>query len=269
MEIKGKIHCMFKQSGTFKGEFIKLGYEAYDYDIQNNFGETDYVIDLFGEIHKAWDNIYTDQEHVHTIFDDISKDDFIIAFFPCIKFCNMAEYNQRSFREVLERNGKPLKDIYTFLKKQSDERYYFYQTALKFTAVVEMMGVRMVVENPWHEANYTNNFWFNKPKYKDMDRTRRGDYLKKPTAFWFINCDPEYGFTYQQTPSNKVKACGAGVRNRKKLRDQGREYTHDSKVSGLCSEESSMISKDYARNFICDQILGVNQNNISTQQTLW
>lgn len=46
---------MFEQSGTFKNEFKKLGIPAYDYDLQNNFGETDYVIDLFGEIEKAYD----------------------------------------------------------------------------------------------------------------------------------------------------------------------------------------------------------------------
>ena len=40
MEIKGKVHCFFEQSGTFKREFIKLGIPAEDYDIQNNFGET-------------------------------------------------------------------------------------------------------------------------------------------------------------------------------------------------------------------------------------
>lgn len=50
MEIKGKVHCLFEQSGTFKNEFKKLGYDAEDYDIQDNFGETDYVIDLFNEI---------------------------------------------------------------------------------------------------------------------------------------------------------------------------------------------------------------------------
>lgn len=54
MEIKGKVHCLFEQSGTFKNEFRKLGYEAFDYDIRNNFGETDYVIDLFGEIETAY-----------------------------------------------------------------------------------------------------------------------------------------------------------------------------------------------------------------------
>lgn len=45
-----RVHCLFEQSGTFKNEFKKLGYEAYDYDILNDFGETDYVIDLFSEI---------------------------------------------------------------------------------------------------------------------------------------------------------------------------------------------------------------------------
>ena len=49
-----KFHCMFEQSGTFKNEFKKLGYEAIDYDILNNYGETDVVIDLFGEIKKAY-----------------------------------------------------------------------------------------------------------------------------------------------------------------------------------------------------------------------
>ena len=56
IELK-KVHCFFEQSGTFKNEFKKLGYEAEDYDIQNNFGETDHVIDLFGEIEKEYDNL--------------------------------------------------------------------------------------------------------------------------------------------------------------------------------------------------------------------
>ena len=45
-----RVHCLFEQSGTFKNEFRKLGYEAYDYDIQNAFEQTDYVVDLFSEI---------------------------------------------------------------------------------------------------------------------------------------------------------------------------------------------------------------------------
>ena len=44
---------MFEQSGTFKKEFIKLGIEAEDYDIRNDFGETDHVVDLFEEINRG------------------------------------------------------------------------------------------------------------------------------------------------------------------------------------------------------------------------
>ena len=54
MEIKGKVHLFFEQSGTFKREFIKLGIPAEDYDIQNNFGQTDHVIDLFVETKTAY-----------------------------------------------------------------------------------------------------------------------------------------------------------------------------------------------------------------------
>ena len=54
-------HCMFEQSGTFKREFQKLGIEAYDYDLQDEFGETDYKLDLFEEIRKAfegWSSVF-------------------------------------------------------------------------------------------------------------------------------------------------------------------------------------------------------------------
>ena len=51
---KMKVHCLFEQSGTFKNEFKKLGFQAYDYDILNDFNETDNVIDLFNEIEVAY-----------------------------------------------------------------------------------------------------------------------------------------------------------------------------------------------------------------------
>ena len=62
MEIKGKVHCFFEQSGTFKNEFIKLGIPAEDYDIQNNFGQTDNVIDLFSEIDKEYAILQRERE---------------------------------------------------------------------------------------------------------------------------------------------------------------------------------------------------------------
>lgn len=55
MNIKGKVHCFFEQSGTFKNEFRKLGYKAEDYDIQNEFGETENITDLFKEIKTCYE----------------------------------------------------------------------------------------------------------------------------------------------------------------------------------------------------------------------
>ena len=37
---KMKVHCLFEQSGTFKNEFKKLGFQAYDYDILNDVQST-------------------------------------------------------------------------------------------------------------------------------------------------------------------------------------------------------------------------------------
>lgn len=74
-----RAHCLFEQSGTFKNEFKKLGVPAWDYDILDDFGQTDYQIDLFTEIDKA----YMGQM---SIFDTFDQDDVVLAFFPCIRF---------------------------------------------------------------------------------------------------------------------------------------------------------------------------------------
>lgn len=68
-----KVHCLFEQSGTFKQEFLKLGISAEDYDIQNNFNQTDHVVDLFAEIEKAYSALAgteqnrTEQTHYSTL----------------------------------------------------------------------------------------------------------------------------------------------------------------------------------------------------------
>lgn len=50
-------HCLFEQSGTFKNAFKKLGIESYDYDILDDYGQTDYKVDLFAEIEKAYGGV--------------------------------------------------------------------------------------------------------------------------------------------------------------------------------------------------------------------
>jgi len=252
MEIKGKVHCFFEQSGTFKREFIKLGIPAEDYDIQNNFGETDHTDDLFQAIEDAYDG-------KPSLFDNITYDDFIMAFFPCIRFCGISQMNFA----LATHAQQSLEDGFASILRLTDERNYFYKLITKLVAVTLFRNLRMVIENPWQGQQYLH-VWLKQPDLIDENRMRRGDYMIKPTAYWFWNCEPSRGFTYQ--PKN--------MSERKKFNIHG-QYTGQANVAkgasktGLCSEERSMISHDYARNFICDFILGIKQEIPHVQLALF
>lgn len=242
MKINGMVHCFFEQSGTFKNEFIKLGIPAEDYDIQNNFGQTDHVIDLFAEIDKAYLG-------GGSIFDSITKDDLIIAFYPCIYFCAMS---QMAFY-LSYTNYRKLNDDEKVAKilERSANREEFYTRLIKFCAFCLRKGIRMILENPWSEQTYLKANFIKVPDLVDMDRTMRGDFFKKPTAYWYWNCEPTTGFSYQKNKEAKkiISTKGAGQ-------------------AGLCSEERSMISPDYTRNFICDFILGKENPEVNHQMEL-
>ena len=191
MEIKGKVHCFFEQSGTFKNEFIKLGIQSEDYDIQNNFNQTDHVIDLFREIDNAYDN-------KPSIFDNIGKDDLIMAFYPCIYFC--ASSQMAFFLSCV--NYRKLNDTEKIKKilERAKNREEFFTRLIRFCAVCMQKGIRMILENPWSEQTYLKANFIKVPDVIDMDRTKRGDFFKKPTAYWFWNCERTYGEVCNKTP---------------------------------------------------------------------
>lgn len=232
-----KAHCFFEQSGTFKNEFIKLGIPAEDYDIQNEFGQTDNVIDLFAEIEKAY-------EGGASCFDKISKDDLVFAFFPCIYFSCMSQmmmfWGHQNYRKL---NTRQATDA---ILERVKNREYFFGLAVKMLSVAKERGLRMIMENPWSEQTYLKANFVAPPTLVDNDRTKRGDYYVKPTAYWFINCEPKNGKSFQV--SHKPKAI---IKSKM------------SRPAGICSTERSIISSDYARNFICDFIVGKEQPNIT------
>ena len=236
MNINGKVHCFFEQSGTFKREFIKLGIPAEDYDIQNNFGETDHVIDLFNEIEKAY------QGGVST-FDSISCDDLILSFFPCIYFCDNNVLYFSGTHKNYEYWGMNKEQIIDNVLERSQKRQQFYEILLKMFAVCERKQLRMIFENPFSLTHYLHNNFPYTPAFIDRNRRQRGDYFKKPTQYYYLNCTPTYGRSIQEDKPQKSISKLSGR----------------SDHSGLCSEERSMISPDYARNFICDFIIGKEQ----------
>ena len=242
MEIKGHIYCFFEQSGVFKNEFKKLGYDASDWDIQNNFGETDHTDDLFKAIEDAYDG-------KPSLWDNITQNDLIMAFFPCIYFCEKSQvamtWDYVNYRKLTpkEKSDKIL--------ERSAKREKFFCLATMMITIAKLRGLRLIMENPWSPVGFLKNNFAIQPTFVDLNRQKRGDYFRKPTAYWFINCEPTHGESYT-TPKEKKTVMHA------KPSPLG---------GGICSEERSMISPDYARNFICDFILGKEQKN--TQLTLF
>ena len=234
MEIKGKVHCFFEQSGTFKNEFIKLGIPAEDYDIQDNFGQTDHYDDLFQAIDDAFNGR-------PSLFDNITKDDLIMAFFPCIYFTGSTNPCYYTLENINYQKMTTSQKIDTMLQR-SKKRQYFYELIIKLVGVCLDRGLRIIIENPYSPLHYLCNNFFKSPDVFDKNRQRRGDYFKKPTGYWYFNCVPTIGYSYQKPKEKKIVNDCAG-----------------SKGGGLCSEERSLISPDYARNFICDFILGKEQ----------
>lgn len=238
MKIKGKIHCFFEQSGTFKKEFKKLGYDVYDYDIQNEFGETDYVIDLFKEIDNAYDN-------KPSIFDNITSNDLIMAFFPCIYFTG---YTNPQYFTLGNNNYKnlTLREKLDKIIQRGKDRQYFYEMIQKMVGVCLLRNLRLIIENPWstNGAHYLKDNFFKNPDLIDNNRTLRGDDFVKPTGYWFFNCEPTFGCSFEPNKNhNIIFKC------------------KPSKMGGVCSTERSMINPKYARNFICDFILGKKQKH--------
>ena len=241
MTIKGKVHCFFEQSGTFKQEFIKLGIPAEDYDIQNHFGQTDHTDDLFKAIEDAYDG-------KPSLFDNITPDDLIMAFFPCIYFSALSQ--MCFFWGCINYRTKTVHEKTDMILERSKNREKFFALAVKMLATAQERGLRLIMENPWSEQTYLKANFVLPPALVDMDRTKRGDYFTKPTAYWYINCEPTSGKSYQRNKEHKTH-----------------DSTRGSSMAGICSEERSMISPDYARNFICDFILGKPQQH--TELTLF
>ena len=225
-----KAYCLFEQSGTFKNEFKKLGIDAYDYDIRNDFGQTDFVVDIFTEIQKAY-------EGWESIFDNMGGTDIIMAFFPCTRFEAKIPL---SFRGELpqQKNWNDLKKL-QYSMKLHGELHELYEKLCELTVVAERKGLRMVIENPVTHPHYLTTYWCIKPSVIDKDRTNDGDYYKKPTQYFFIGFEPSFSLVMEPIEPVKTRTIANAT---------GSETTSR-------QVERSMMHPQYARRFIKKYIL--------------
>ena len=98
----------------------------------------------------------------------------------------------------------------------------------------------MIVENPYSNIHYLTQYFPIRPSMIDGDRTKNGDHFKKPTQYWFLNCEPEQNVVFE--PIDYV------------------EQKHIEKVGKMengCSTKvmRSMIHTQYAERFIKQFVL--------------
>lgn len=223
-------HCLFEQSGTFKNEFIKLGFESYDYDILDDFGQTDFRIDLFDEIEKAYNGR-------SSVFDGIEKDDITIAFFPCTMF---QENNALWFSGNVYQLAKyTLSEKMDVCIKRHENLHLFYTRLCQMTKVFYDRGLKLIIENPGTEPHYLTSYWIDETLFI-KDRRIDGDWYKKPTKFWFINCTPSNNFLFEPIEFAEQK-----IIERVKKRDSGINRTI----------ERSLIHPQFANRFIRQYII--------------
>lgn len=170
-------------------------------------------------------------------------DDLIIAFFPCIYFTGSSNPLYYTLDMINYRNLSTQEKIHKMVER-SRARQYFYELIIKMVGVCLCKGLRLIIENPYSPLHYLHNNFFKEPSILDTNRTMRGDYFVKPTGYWYFNCKPTIGYSYQNSKERRtIRKCKCAGK------------------AGLCSEERSLISPDYARNFICDFILGKAQKH--------
>lgn len=211
------IRCLFEQSGTFKNEFKKLGYDAEDYDILNDYGQTDHIIDIFYEIENF--------EKYKTIFDDFKEGDLVLAFFPCVRFSRqfILKIRQKSFECA---KTSDVKKIFNSMNYH-DEINFFYKKLCKLCIIAYKKGFKLMIENPYGQQHYLTRYFPIEPKIIDHDRRENGDFFKKPTQYFFINFEPKENWIFEPITWKETK-----------------------KIDNTHGKKRSEISPEYANRFI-------------------
>lgn len=171
-------------------------------------------------------------DNVKSIFDDIKADDIVFAFFPCVRFCHQ-------IRLAFQGNNAGYKDWDMIKKLENDRKLFkelaeYYDLVTKLAIICLRRNIKLVIENPKSSTHILTDYWALKPSIIDYDRSRDGDYYKKPTQYWFVNFKPVNNFIFGSTNYHNRKIDG---------------------ISYQSTVERSMIHSDYANKFIRQYIL--------------
>lgn len=109
-----------------------------------------------------------------------------------------------------------------------------YDLITKLAIVCIKKNIPLIIENPYSTTHYLVKYWAIPYTILDTDRTKDGDYYKKPTQYWFINCEPKSNFIFEPLKLTEHKKITA--------------LKKDGGVSNIV--ERSLIHPQYANRFI-------------------
>lgn len=162
-----------------------------------------------------------------------------MAFFPCVRF--EAQIIMGFKGEMCQmKNWSEAKKL-EYSMKLHDELHEFYGLVSMMAHISYKRKIKMIIENPWSDQHYLHRYWPIKPALIDSDRTRNGDYFKKPTQYWFLNCAPKQNLVFEMLEPVEVRTVENISKNR---------------IAGKSAKTSrSMIHPQYTNRFIRQYIL--------------
>ena len=217
------VYCLFEQTNTFRDEFRKAGFTAFSVDCSDKFGTPDFMTDIFKEI-----DFYFDGKP--SIFDKFSEETLLFAFFPCTYFSDQSALKSRG--DAAQDKEKSLQEKLIQSENQMTQRALFYSYLCKLCRIALEKNAQLIIENPHSKGGFLRQFFPVKNIVQINNRILYGDNFKKPTVFYFVNCEPSFNLS-----------CDCELKGKQK------------RVEYLTGFQRSIINSAFAENFIKNFIL--------------
>lgn len=164
-----------------------------------------------------------------------------MAFFPCVRFEDQIIMGMRG--DMSQQKNWDISKKLEYAMKLNNELNEMYALISMLAHIAVTRKLKLIIENPYSNQHYLTRYWCIRPKVIDKDRTIRGDYYKKPTQYWFINCEPKHNFEWFGQTNREVFSIEKASRAAKCLNATN------------VTVARSMIAPEYANRFIREFIL--------------
>lgn len=188
-------------------------------------------------LRKLWGGV----ENKPSIFDGFAEDDLLLAFFPCIRFENQIMLHFRG--QAKQQQAWSLEKKMMYDMDLMDEVNTMYKYVNYLFIICIRKNLRLVMENPYSEEHFLRRYWCYLPSIIDKDRRDNGDFFKKPTQYWFLNCKPKNNLLFEPITYNNIDVPDA-------IESINRREDWEKTGAKTCKAARSMIHPDYANRFI-------------------